>query len=113
MREVGPLCSQLSLPFAPPAPVEDQLGTRAGRLTELADALRLLLAVADGRVPPSPASLPRVRDALEVVAAFNPGGRLGHVVRRFRESPPGSRGWVELAGELEFAASLWPTRSDS
>jgi hypothetical protein len=91
---------------------DDALRVRASRLTELSAALHLLLAVADGCLPPSPTSLGRVRDALDVVAAFAPGGRLGQVVRRFRITPPGGGRWAELTEELEFATNLCPRPRD-
>jgi len=84
----------------------ERLSADAGQLAALSDALHLLLAVANSRVAPTSASVPLVRDALDLVANFGPGGRLGHVVRRFCEGPPEAQRWPELAAELEFAVNL-------
>jgi hypothetical protein len=98
---------QLVLPIT--GGTDDELRAQADGLAELSGALHLLLAVADGRLHPSATSLGRVRDALDVIARFAPGGRLGHVVRRFRDDRPGRRRWSELAAELDFATSLCTT----
>jgi hypothetical protein len=102
---------QLALPLAhQPGERPD---TDAQRLARLADALRLLLAIADGELLPSSASLRLAHDALDVVVTFGPGGRLGHVVRRFSQHPPAVGCWSELATELEFAANLCVVRAAS
>lgn len=98
---------QLGLPF----PTEDPaacLAASAEALAALNRALRFLLAVADGNTTPDPAAVAELHQALDVLATFNLGGRLGHVIRRYRTEPPTAGGWAELANELAFAVSLYP-----
>jgi hypothetical protein len=98
---------QLALPLA----VEDgpaRLAAGVQGLVALSGALHNLLAIADGQAPAGPESLAEISRSLDVLASFDLGGRLGHVVRRFRAAPPGAAGWAELTTELAFAVSLYP-----
>ena len=98
---------QLTLPFPTEDPAE-RLAAGAETLVALNRALRFLLAIADGHANPDAATVSEVHHSLDVLAAFNVGGRLGHVVRRFRTEPPTGPGWAELASELAFAVNLYP-----
>lgn len=100
-------CEQLTLPF----PTEDpaaRLAASAEALVDLNSALRFLLAIADGHTNPDPAAAAELHQSLDVLAALDLPGRLGHVVRHFRTEPPTAGGWAELAAELAFAVSLYP-----
>jgi hypothetical protein len=106
-RRAAPTAEQLRLPF----PTEDpaaRLAATADALAALNRALRFLLAIADGDTSPDPAAVAELHQSLDVLATFNLGGRLGHVVRRYRTEPLASAGWGELARELAFAISLYP-----
>jgi hypothetical protein len=82
------------------------LGAKAQELRVLGRALHVVLAIADGTVVTGDAA--QVREAFEVLGEIGPPGRLGHVVRRFLEQPPGRWRSGELAAELAFAVSLHP-----
>lgn len=96
---------QLALPFeSSPAPVPASV--EAGALVALHGAVRLLLDVAEGRVVPATGTVTAVQRALDVLAAHQPRGRLGHVVRRYRSTPLTATSWPELVDELAFVLSL-------
>jgi hypothetical protein len=97
---------QLTLPFVTTEPAE-RLAATAEALVRLNRALRFLLDVADGLATPGPVIAHQLQESLDVLAAFNLGGRLGHVVREFRVRPPTGQRWAEFAAELAFAVSLY------
>ncbi|MDP9402658.1 MAG: hypothetical protein M3P85_04850 [Actinomycetota bacterium] len=100
--------AQLELAF--PEPERRTLGTVADAesLVALHTAVRLVLDVAEGRVAPSADALEGVHASLGVIAVHGPGGRLGHVVRRYHRQPAAAIGWAELVDELAFVLSLTP-----
>jgi hypothetical protein len=100
--------AQLTLPFPESAPSRPPRPDRAGDLVALRGAVRLLLDVAEGRVMPSTGAREAVRRSLDVLAGHQPRGRLGHVVRRYRATPPTETDWTELVDELAFVLSLVP-----
>ncbi|MDP9387044.1 MAG: hypothetical protein M3Q48_03760 [Actinomycetota bacterium] len=96
---------QLELPF--PEPERKRLhAVDANSLVALHSAVRLVLDVAEGRVGPSAVALDGLHASLSVLAAHDPGGRLGHVVRRYRAQPATAARWAELVDELAFVLSL-------
>ena len=99
---------QLTLPFPEPERPEPDLDLHTDGLVALNDAVRLILSVAEGRVAASEETTARLRGSLAVLAAHNPGGRLGHVVRRYAAQPPTDAQWDELVEELAFVLSLGP-----
>jgi hypothetical protein len=107
-----PSAEQLTLPF-PTTELAERLAVTSDALVALNRALRFLLDVADRNANPSPATARQLQESLDTLAPFNLGGRLGHVVRRFRTQPPTNQDWAELASELAFAVNLFqgePTR---
>jgi hypothetical protein len=96
---------QLTLPFPTTEPAE-RLAATSDALVALNRALRFLLDVADRNANPGPATASQLQESLDTLAPFNLGGRLGHVVRRFRAQPPTNQDWAELASELAFAVNL-------
>ncbi len=101
--------SQLELPFAQLERSELPPAVDADSLVALHSAVRLVLNVAEKRVAPSAEALHAVRASLGVLAAHQAGGRLGHVVRRYRAQPAAAIRWAELVDELAFVLSLAPT----
>lgn len=99
---------QLELPFAEPNATERPTAVDADSLVALHSAVQLVLKVAERRVAPSAQALHAVRASLGVLAAHQPGGRLGHVVRRYRAQPAAAMRWAELVDELAFVLSLAP-----
>lgn len=83
-----------------------QPNLRAEELVALDGAARFLVGIAEGRVAMSPENANGLHEALAVVATRDPGGRLGHVVRRFLAQPPNPSRWAELVEELAFVLRL-------
>lgn len=108
-RRHRPREPQLELPFAEPEPKELPSLVDAGSLVALHSAVRLVLAVAEGQVAPSAVALQGLDASLSVLAEHDPGGRLGHVVRRYRAQPATAARWRELVDELAFVLTLTPT----
>ena len=100
---------QLELPFAEPEPKKLPSLVDADSLVALHSAVRLVLAVAEGQVAPSAVALEGLEASLSVLAEHDPGGRLGHVVRRYRARPATAARWRELVDELAFVLTLTPT----
>ena len=101
-----PPAEQLTLPFPATEPGE-RLAATSDALVALNRALRFLLDVADRNAKPSPTTARQLQESLDTLAPFNLGGRLGHVVRRFRAQAPTDQDWAELASELAFAVNLY------
>lgn len=100
---------QLELPFAEREQEELRTSVDADALVALHSAIRLVFDVAEGRVAPSAVALDALDASLSVLAAHDPGGRLGHVVRRYRNQPATAAGWPEMVDELAFVLSLTRT----
>lgn len=99
---------QLELPFAEPEQKERRTRVDAESLVALHSAVRLVLDVAEGRVAPSAVALDALDASLIVLAAQDPRGRFGHVVRRYRAQPATAASWTEMVDELAFVLSLTP-----
>lgn len=97
---------QLELPFAQREQEELRTSVNADALVALHSAVRLVFDVAEGRVAPSAVARDALHASLSVLAAHDPGGRLGHVVRRYRDQPATAAGWPEMVDELAFVLSL-------
>lgn len=104
-RRRRPRDPQLELPF--PEPERKRIhAVDANSLVSLHSAVRLVLDVAEGRVAPSAVALDGLHASLGVLAAHDPGGRLGHVVRRYQAQPATASRWTELVDELAFVLRL-------
>ena len=85
---------------------DSTLDTRAEELIDLNSATRLIVAVAEGRITMSASAAQGVHEALDVIASHEPGGRLGHVVRRYASEKLSPSRWAELVEELAFVLRL-------
>ena len=75
-------------------------------LIALNSATRLVLAAAEGRLVLSDRTEHTLTEALAILSDHSPGGRLGHVVRRYLAAPWTPRSGTELVEELAFVLSL-------